>query len=78
MSTSFNACRTKGHAPSRHSPNGVDIVFECAECCMAWMQKPSGELIRLYGEAERRLIEQKLARPSAPAAPQPPPRSKME
>lgn len=74
MSTSFNACQAKGHAPSRHSPNGVDIIFECADCCMAWIQKPSGEVIRLYGEAERRLIAQKIARTAETTPPDVTPR----
>lgn len=51
------------HFKVRHSPNGVDIIEECEECCKAWIVKPTGEIWRLWHSSyERRLTEQKLAR----------------
>ena len=51
------------HKRIRHSPDGVDIIEECPECCKAWLIKAlSGEEIRLVGSSyELNLIKQKLA-----------------
>ncbi len=62
-SLTLGLCRELGHTPTRHSPNGVDVILECTECCKAWMVKGgTGEEIRLVGTSyERRLVQQRLS-----------------
>lgn len=64
-SVSLAGCRSKGHEPGRHSPDGVEIILECSECCMAWLVKVGGEEIRLFGTYEERLLRQKIERQCA-------------
>ena len=53
----FEQCE---HEKIRHSPNGVDIIEECEECCKAWIVKPTGEVWRLWNSSyETRLLQQK-------------------
>jgi hypothetical protein len=60
-SLSLMFCQELGHKPSRHSPDGVDIILECTECCRAWQVKGgTGEEIRLHGSYERRLTQQRF------------------
>jgi hypothetical protein len=61
-SLTLGLCRELGHKPVRHSPDGVDLILECTECCKAWLVKGgTGEEIRLTGSAyERRLTQQRF------------------
>jgi hypothetical protein len=66
-SASLSNCRSLGHVPVRHSPDGVDIVLECQQCCMAWLIKAiTGDEVRIDGSScEKRLTTQKLYRAKA-------------
>jgi hypothetical protein len=61
-SDSLAACKRWSHKRIAHSPNGVDMIEECPNCCIAWIIKPSGEEIRLYGSYEERLVKQSIER----------------
>jgi hypothetical protein len=63
-SATLAACRALGHEPTRHSPDAVDIILECSDCCMAWLvQGITGRETRLPGSTyERRLIQQRIER----------------
>jgi hypothetical protein len=62
-SLSLAYCDTLEHTRIRHSPDGVDIIEECPECCKAWLIKAgTGEEIRLIDSSyETRLVNQRLA-----------------
>lgn len=63
-SISWDDCTVRKHSDQGkvtiHSPNSVDLIYECTKCCKAWMVNGlTGEIIRLYGSYETRLVQQK-------------------